>query len=150
MSWKSEQADVPFAISGFQCHAIQIDQIIINERRQETLAKIQVRGIFRIRDIQRNVLPKFVEICMETPCWCPCGWAPTWQTETSRNISVTKFCYKSVNLFFEELISIKVIIFLIHELFRQQNFLKQVIFLKLHNSSLGRHVNAASRKSLEI
>ena len=36
------------------------------------------------------------------------------QTETS----VTEFCYKSVNLFFEELINIKVILFLIHELFR--------------------------------
>ena len=64
--------------------------------------------------------------------------------------SFTKFCYKSVNLFFEELISIKVILFLIHELFTQRNFLKQVIFLNLHNSSLGRHVSAASCKSLEI
>ena len=35
-------------------------------------------------------------------------------TETS----VTEFCYKSVNLFFEKFISIKVILFLIHELFR--------------------------------
>ena len=35
-------------------------------------------------------------------------------TETS----VTEFCYKSVNLFFEKLINIKVILFLIHELFR--------------------------------
>ena len=35
-------------------------------------------------------------------------------TETS----VTEFCYKNVNLFFEELISIKVILFLIRELFR--------------------------------
>ena len=26
----------------------------------KTLAKIQVRGIFRIRDIRRNVLPKFI------------------------------------------------------------------------------------------
>ena len=40
------------------------------------LAKIQVRRIFRIRDIRRNVLPKFIEICMETLCWCPPGWAP--------------------------------------------------------------------------
>ena len=32
----------------------------------KTLAKIRVRGIFRIRDIRRNVLPKFIEICMET------------------------------------------------------------------------------------
>ena len=35
-------------------------------------------------------------------------------TETS----VTEFCDKSVNLFFEELIIIKVILFLIHEMFR--------------------------------
>ena len=31
----------------------------------KTLAKIQVGGIFRIRDIRRNVLPKLTEICME-------------------------------------------------------------------------------------
>ena len=43
-------------------------------------------------------------------------------TETS--VSVTKFSYKSVNLFFEELINIKVILFLIHELFREQSSLK--------------------------
>ena len=46
-------------------------------------------------------------------------------TETS----FTEFCYKSVNFFFEKLINIKVILFLMHELSRQQNFLKQVIFL---------------------
>ena len=34
----------------------------------KTLAKIQVRGLFHIRDIRRNVLFKFIEICMETPC----------------------------------------------------------------------------------
>ena len=168
----------------------------------KTLAKIQVRGIFRIRDIRRNVLSKLIEICMETSCWCSPGWAPTWQTETNRKISlrrsvsvrfrsrerprkeifdfdrasnetrakkwkrgerkgkegnvpllsspppprsftcamfdsrssllnrtetlstqsteksVTEFCYISVNLLFEKLINIKVILFLIHELFR--------------------------------
>ena len=45
-----------------------------NERRYiyktKTLAKIQVRGIFCIRDLRGNVLPKLIEICMETPCWC--------------------------------------------------------------------------------
>ena len=41
-------------------------------------------------------------------------------TETS----VTEFCYKNVNLFFEELINIKVILCLIHELFREQKCLK--------------------------
>ena len=36
----------------------------------------------------------------------------------STETSVTEFCQKSVNLFFEKLINIKVILFLIHELFR--------------------------------
>ena len=39
----------------------------------KTLAKIRVRGIFRVRDIRRNVLPKFIEICngdaMLVPTW---------------------------------------------------------------------------------
>ena len=39
----------------------------------KTLAKIQVKGIFRIRDIRINVLLKLIEICMETPCWCSPG-----------------------------------------------------------------------------
>ena len=55
----------------------------------KTLAKILVRGMFRTRDIRRNVLPKFIEISMETPCWCPYGWAPIWRTETNKNI-----CYR--------------------------------------------------------
>ena len=83
----------------------------------KTLAKIKVRRIFHVRDIRRNALPKFIEICMETPCWCPLdghqhgGRKPT-------KTSVTEFWHKKVNLFLEEHINIKVIIFLIHELFR--------------------------------
>ena len=83
----------------------------------KALAKIQVRGIFRIRDIRRNVLPKLIEICMETPYGAHLdelqygGRKPTEK-------SVTEFCYKSVDLFFEKLISIKVIVFSINELFR--------------------------------
>ena len=60
----------------------------------KTLAKIQVRRIFRIRDIRRNALPNFIEICMETPWWCSSGWAPTWWTETSRNICYRVFLQK--------------------------------------------------------
>ena len=59
-------------------------------------------------DMRRNVLPKFIEICMETPCWCPSGWAPTWRLETTET-SLTDFCYKSVNLSLEELKNIKTI-----------------------------------------
>ena len=39
----------------------------------KTLAKIWIEGIIRIRDIRGNVLPKFIELCMETPCWNSSG-----------------------------------------------------------------------------
>jgi len=52
----------------------------------KTLAKILVKAIFLMRDTWRNVLPKFIEICMETPCWCPSVWAPAWRPETNRKI----------------------------------------------------------------
>ena len=35
------------------------------------LAKNQVSAIFRVRDIRKDVLPKFTKLCMETPCCCP-------------------------------------------------------------------------------
>ena len=81
----------------------------------KTLAKIhaQVRGIFRIRDIRGNVLPKV---------WRRHAGAhldePQHGGREPTETSVTEFCYKSVNLLFEKLINIKVILFLIHELFR--------------------------------
>ena len=37
----------------------------------KTLAKNQVCEIFQMRDIGENGLPKFIRLCMETPCWCP-------------------------------------------------------------------------------
>ena len=45
---------------------------------------------------------------METPCWCPPRWAPTWRPETSRH---AEFCYKSVNLSLEELKNVTIILF---------------------------------------
>ena len=50
-------------------------------KHTKTIAKIQVRRIFCIRDTRRNVFPKFNEICMETSLWCPPGWAPKWRTQ---------------------------------------------------------------------
>ena len=37
-------------------------------------------------DMRRNFLHKFLEICMETPCWCTSRWAPTWRPEINRKI----------------------------------------------------------------
>ena len=61
----------------------------------KTVAKIQVRGIFRIRDIRRNVLPKLIEIpgrdlygdAIVVLTWMSSNMI--WRTETDRNI-----CYR--------------------------------------------------------
>ena len=73
---RNEQQKV-YVIAGFQCHAIQsrsIDEVqnlgMKGGTYTKTLAKTQVRGIFRIRDLRRNVLRKLIEICMQAPRWC--------------------------------------------------------------------------------
>ena len=72
----------------------------------KTLVKIQVTANFRMQDMRKNVLPQFLEICMETPCWCPSRWAPTWRPKPTET-SVTKVCYKGVNLSLEGLKKLK-------------------------------------------
>ena len=83
----------------------------------KTLATIQVRGIFRIRDIRRNILPK-----LRRSVWRRHAGAHLEELQHDgrkpTETSVIEFCYKSENLFVEKLINIKVILFLIHELFR--------------------------------
>ena len=58
-------------MADFQCHAIQL------RKYAKTLAKIQFRAIFHMRDIQRNILPKFIEICLDNPCYWPSALLPT-------------------------------------------------------------------------
>ena len=80
------------------------------------LAKIWVEGIIRLRDIRGNVLPKFIELSWRRHT----GAHPHELQHGGRKpteTSVTEFCYKSVNLLLEELINIKVILFLILEQF---------------------------------
>ena len=85
----------------------------------KTLANIQVREIFRIRYIRRNVLPKLTEI----------SWRFVWRRHAGAHLdelqhggrkptetSVTEFCYESVNLFLEKLINTKLILFQIHNI----------------------------------
>ena len=64
-------------------------------------------------------LSEFLELCMETPCWCPSeGHQHGGQKPTGNICHFTEFCYESVNSFLEELITMKVKLFLIQELFR--------------------------------
>ena len=87
------------------------------DKYSKNLAKNQVDAIVHMRDIRKNVLPKFVKLCMETPCLCPFQghkYGRRKPTETS----VFEFSYLCVNSSLEELIKIKVIFFLRQGIFR--------------------------------
>ena len=92
----------------------------------KTLAKIQVRGLFRIRDIRRNVLTKSYRGLYGDGMLVPIQMGTNMADgRKPRETSVSVFCYKSVNLFFEELINIQVIL--------------SLILLKLINNSLRKY-----------
>ena len=68
-------------------------------------AKNQVYAIVHKRDIQKNVLPEFMKLCMEAPCLCSFQghkYGHQKPTETS----VFEFSYLCVNSSLEELIKI--------------------------------------------
>ena len=97
--------------SKIKMQAIQYRKSRIWEMKEDqyanSLAKNQVCAICHKRDIRKNVLPKFIKLFMETPCWCPfeghkCGRRKP--TETS--------VFKCVNSSLEKLIKIKVIFIL--------------------------------------
>ena len=72
------------------------------DKYTKSLAKNRVYAIVHMRDIRKNVLPKFIKLCMKAPClFHVC--APF----RNRNI-----CYLCVNSSLEELIKIKVIFIL--------------------------------------
>ena len=47
----------------------------------KSLAKNQVCAIFHMQDIWKNVLPKFMKLCMETPCYVSLSEAQIWPPE---------------------------------------------------------------------
>ena len=56
------------------------------------LAKNQVSAVFHSRVIRRSVSPKFIELCMQTPCLC------NWEGHKNGGRKVTEtsiieFCY---------------------------------------------------------
>ena len=56
----------------------KVNPKLLSEKTQEYYSYIIV--------IRQNVPHKFTEHSMETPCWCPCSWAPTWRSEINENI----------------------------------------------------------------
>jgi len=86
-----------------------IDDCSINN-----LAKNQVSAVFNSRAIRRSASSKFMRfVCRRHVGAHPDGHQHGGRKPTET--SVTEFCYKSVNLSLEELINIKIILFLMQE-----------------------------------
>ena len=89
------------------------------DKYTKSLAKNQVYAIVHMRDIRKNVLPKFIRPCMETPCLCPFqGRKYIYGRRETTETSVFEFSYLCVNSLLEELIKIKAIFILRQEMFR--------------------------------
>ena len=72
---------------------------------------------------------------METPCWCPCSWAPTWRPEIGKKTSGVHFCQKRGLFSLVNIRKFRQIFPLILTLFRMLKIAARVI-LKMRNSSV--------------
>ena len=85
------------------------------DKNTKSLAKNQVYAIVHMRDIRKNVLPKSIKLCMETPlAFQGHKYGRRKPTETS----VFEFSFLCVNSSLEELIQIKVRFILRQGMFR--------------------------------
>ena len=87
------------------------------DKYTKSLAKNRVYTMVHMRDIRKNVLPKFIRPCMETPCLCPFQGRKYGRRETTET-SVFEFPYLCVNSLLKELIRIKAIFILRQGMFR--------------------------------
>ena len=103
------------ANAGFHCHTIikTIQQIksrikeIKEDEYSDSLTKVQVCAMFRAGNIRRNVLLKFLRLCMETPCLCPSQEHKYGRRKLTKTY-VIEFCYKKPVVVFWGLINIYV------------------------------------------
>ena len=58
----------------------------------DNFAKNQVSAVFHSCAIRRSVSPKFIELCMETPCLCPSEGHKHCGRDLTKT-SVVAFCY---------------------------------------------------------
>ena len=62
------------------------------------LAKNKVSVVFHSCAIRRNVSPKFIELCMETPCLRPSEGHKHGGRDVTKT-SVVEFCYLNENFY---------------------------------------------------
>ena len=104
--------DIMLQIAGFHCHTIIKTIQYVKSRIKETkedeysnsLAKVQVCAMFRVGDIRRNVLLKFIRLCTETPCLCP-SQGHKYGGRKLTKTCIIEFCYKKPVVVFWGLIN---------------------------------------------
>ena len=90
----------------------------IEAKYAKTLAKVQVAAVFFFKhDMQRNFFPQIYRDLYGDAILVPI-WMRVNMAAGNQQKHVTEFCYKPVNLSLDGLKNIKVLILLIHELFR--------------------------------
>ena len=144
-------------IAGFHCHTIiktikQIKSRIKEIKKDEysnRLTKVQVCAMYRAGDIRRNVLLKFIRLCMETPCLCP-SLGHKYGGRKLTKTYVIEFCYKKPVVVFWELINIYVSTYSHTRTVQIAKSSGQVIFFNVRDSIRDRNFNIVSRRSLEI
>ena len=83
------------------------------DKYTKSLVKNQIYAIVHMRDIRKNVLTKFIKLCMETPCLCPLSFqGHKYGRRKPTETIVFEFSYLFVNSSLEELMKIKVIFIL--------------------------------------
>ena len=65
---------------------------MIDDCKINNLARNQVSAVFHSRAIRRSVLPKFRELCMESPCLCPSEGHKHGGRDVTKT-SVVEFCH---------------------------------------------------------
>ena len=74
-------------------------------------------NLFHMQDMRKNVLRKFIKLCMEAPCWFPFEGHKYGYWKSTETF-VFEFCYKCMNLSLWEVRKIKVIFILRQGMFR--------------------------------
>ena len=87
------------------------------DKYTKSLAKNQVYAIVHMRGIWKNVLPRFIKLCMEMPCLCPFQ-GHKYGRQKPTETSVFELSYLCVNSLLEELMKIRVIFFLRQGMYR--------------------------------
>ena len=78
-------------------------------KHAKTLAKTQASGIFRMRDIRKNDLPKLKQLCMKTSCCCHLDGHQHGGRKPTETFG-PGFCYENVNSSLEEIVIIEEIL----------------------------------------